>query len=140
MLKRTHNILYIILGITSLVLGIIGAFLPILPTTPFALLAAYFFSKGSPKLHKWLLSTKLFGPLIKDWEQYGVVGMRAKVLATTMITLLFSYTLIFVKVALWIKACVSLSGVGVIIFLWTRPSEASESQRKDSHSGYESLK
>lgn len=121
-LKRTGNILYISLGWLSLALGFIGAFLPILPTTPFALLAAYFFSKGSPKLHQWLLESRLMGPLIRDWQQYGVVRLRAKVTATIMITVLFSYTLIFVEVTWWIKVLVAGSGVGVLIFLWSRPS------------------
>lgn len=129
--KHPKNALFIALGFLCLFLGVLGAFLPILPTTPFALLAAYCFSKGSPKLHRWLLSTRLFGPLIYNWEQYGVVGIKAKILATVMITLLFSYTLIFVNVALWIKCVVTLTGVGVLIFLWTRPSRPSGESRPE---------
>lgn len=124
--KHPKNALFITLGLLCLTLGALGAFLPILPTTPFALLAAYCFSKGSPKLHAWLLSTKLFGPLIYNWEQYGVVGVRAKILATVMIVILFSYTLIYVEVALWIKVIVTLSGLGVLLFLWTRPSSPTQ--------------
>lgn len=127
-LKKSAHILYISLGWLSLALGFIGAFLPILPTTPFALLAAYFFSKGSPKLHQWLLENKLMGPLIRDWEQYGVVRLRAKITATLMIVLLFSYTLIYVEVNWWIKALVATSGAGVLIFLWTRPATPKPSE------------
>lgn len=114
---------WIALGILSLIAGFIGAFLPILPTTPFALLAAFCFSKGSDTLHEWLLNTKMFGPLIKDWEEHGVVRPKIKKLSTTMIVVLFGYTLIFVKVAWWIKLIVSSTGIGVLIFIWTRPSE-----------------
>lgn len=114
--------LWISFGILSLILGFIGVFLPLLPTTPFALLAAFCFSKGSDQLHEWLLDSKLFGPLIRDWESYGVIRLRVKKISTTMIALLFGYTLIFVKVFLWIKLVVSLSGVLVLCFIWTRPS------------------
>lgn len=114
--------LWIFLGILCLIAGFIGVFLPLLPTTPFALLAAFCFSKGSDTLYEWLLSSKLFGPLIKDWEAYGVIRLPVKRLSTGMIFLLFGYTLIFVKVALWIKAIVSLSGILVLAFIWTRPS------------------
>ena len=114
--------LWISFGILSLILGFIGIFLPLLPTTPFALLAAFCFSKGSDELHEWLLDTKLFGPLIRDWESHGVIRLRVKKISTAMIALLFGYTLIFVKVFLWIKLVVCLSGVLVLCFIWTRPS------------------
>lgn len=115
--------LYLFLGGLCVVLGILGIFLPILPTTPFAILAAYFFSKSSEKLHQWLLDQKTLGPLIKDWEANGVIRLKAKILATTMIVILFSYTLIFVNVHQGIKVVVSLIGVGVLTFIWTRPSQ-----------------
>ncbi len=114
--------LWITLGILCLILGFIGVFLPLLPTTPFALLAAFCFSKGSDDLHRWLLETKMFGPLIKDWEDHGVIRLRIKKISTLMISLLFGYTLVFVKVFLWIKLIVTLTGLLVLWFIWTRPS------------------
>lgn len=123
MLKGGMRILFLSLGFLSLLLGIIGIFLPLLPTTPFALLAAYFFSKSSIRLHQWLISQKTLGPLICDWEAHGVIRLRAKWLATAMIIPLFSYSLIFVPVALWIKGIVLLIGLAVLIFIWTRPHE-----------------
>ena len=111
------------LGILSVSLGIIGIFLPILPTTPFALLAAFFFSKSSDRLHKWLLDQKTLGPLIKDWQRHGVIRLKIKILATSMMIVLFSYTLIFVNVPVIIKAIISLIGICVLAFIWTRPSE-----------------
>jgi uncharacterized membrane protein YbaN (DUF454 family) len=123
----TKRIIFIILGWLCLVLGVFGIFLPILPTTPFALLAAYFFSKSSKSLHAWLLSQKHLGPLIKDWERFGVIRVRAKILATVTMVLLFSYTTIFVQVSIAIKIVVNLIGVGVLTFIWTRPSESPKS-------------
>lgn len=121
-MKRITNPLFIILGLLSLLMGIIGIFLPLLPTTPFALLAAYFFSKGSRKLHIWLLSTKYLGRIIRDWESNGIIRPKAKIYSSILIIPLFMYTLIYVKVHLIIKIIVSLIGISVLIFIWTRPS------------------
>lgn len=118
----TKNALLICIAWLSLVLGFIGVFLPILPTTPFAILSAYLFSKSSPRLHQWLLRQPLLGPVIIEWERHGVIRMKAKVISTAMIVALFSYTLIFVKVALVVKVIVTLIGLSVLSFIWSRPS------------------
>ena len=73
--------LWLIVGLTSLALGIAGVVLPLLPTTPFVLLSAYCFARSSPRLHDWLLGHKIFGPLIHNWEQHRAISPRAKVLA-----------------------------------------------------------
>ncbi len=72
---------WMIVGGGSLGLGTLGIFLPLLPTVPFYLLAAFGFSKSSSKLHKWLLNHKVFGPDIKDWNQRRVIRRRAKIMA-----------------------------------------------------------
>jgi uncharacterized membrane protein YbaN (DUF454 family) len=73
--------LWLIIGLTSLALGIAGVVLPLLPTTPFVLLSAYCFARSSPRLHDWLLGHKIFGSLIHNWEQHRAISPRAKVLA-----------------------------------------------------------
>lgn len=73
--------LWLIIGLTSLALGIAGVVLPLLPTTPFVLLSAYCFARSSPRLHDWLLGHTIFGPLISNWEQHRAISPRAKVLA-----------------------------------------------------------
>jgi uncharacterized membrane protein YbaN (DUF454 family) len=128
MVKGPKKVLFLSLGWMSLLLGFVGIFLPLLPTTPFALLAAYFFSQSSKKLHSWLLRQKSLGPLIYSWEKHGVIPIRAKILATVMMTILFSYSLIFVKVNLLIKAFVALTGISVLCFIWTRPSQKKKSE------------
>jgi uncharacterized membrane protein YbaN (DUF454 family) len=123
MVDGVRRVIFLILGWLSLLLGVLGIFLPILPTTPFAILAAYFFSKSSNKLHSWLLNQKQLGPMISNWERHGIIRPRAKILATVSMTLLFSYTLFFVPVTLWIKIVISFVGISVMAFIWTRPSE-----------------
>lgn len=114
--------LFILAGWISLLLGIVGAFLPILPTTPLVILAAFFFSKGSPRLHHWLLTRPYLGSMIVEWERHGIIRLRAKLLSTVVIIPLFGYTLGFVDVNLVIKSGVTLIGLLVLTFIWTRPS------------------
>lgn len=125
MVKQTSQLVLILLGWLSLILGFVGIFLPLLPTTPFVLLAAFFFSKGSTKIHNWLLANKLFGPIVRDWESSGVIRLKAKILSTAMIIPLFTWTLVIVQVHWSIKIIVALSGIFVLIFIWSRPSESS---------------
>ena len=57
-------------------------FLPIVPQVPFAIIAAYCFSRGSPKMHKWILNHKQLGPPVKDWEEHKVVRPKLKAFST----------------------------------------------------------
>jgi len=114
--------LFIVLGLISLALGIIGAILPIMPTVPFLILAAFFFSKGSEKLHRWLLSNQHFGHHIKNWEQNGSISKCTKIYSVAMIILLSTNTMIFVNVNLWIKVSVLIICLGAIIFIISRPT------------------
>tara|TARA_R110000868_G_scaffold117600_16_gene312650 strand:- start:28542 stop:28925 length:384 start_codon:yes stop_codon:yes gene_type:complete len=122
--EHTKRALFLFLGWLSIAVGIAGIFLPIVPTTPLAILAAWFFSRSSVRWHAWLLQHKIFGPTIATWEAHGVISSKAKTLATTMMVILFSYTLIFVDVNVLIKSVVSVIGICVLIFIWTRPSRA----------------
>ena len=67
------------IGIAALGLGVIGVALPLLPTTPFVLLAAYAFARSSHRWHVWLRHHKVFGPIIGDWQRHGAISRRAKI-------------------------------------------------------------
>lgn len=79
--------IWLVLGTASLGLGGIGAALPLLPTTPFVLLAAYFFSRSSPTLHRWLVEHPVFGDAIRDWQDERAISRRGKAAATIAIVL-----------------------------------------------------
>ena len=73
--------LYLILGLASTALGIVGAFVPLLPTTPLLILATWFFARSSPRLERWLVEHPKFGPLLRAWREEGAIPRRAKILA-----------------------------------------------------------
>lgn len=116
------KMVYLIGGWICIGLAVLGVFLPILPTTPLVLLAAFLFSKSSDKLHRWLLANRLFGKIILDWQESGVIRMRAKIASTAIIVPLFAYTLGFVNVHLIVKLLIAPIGLWVLWFIWSRPS------------------
>jgi uncharacterized protein len=71
-------------GAFALLLGAIGIFLPLLPTVPFVLLAAWCFSRGSERWERWMLAHRVFGPIVRDWRATRAVPLRAKQLASLM--------------------------------------------------------
>ena len=121
-MTQFSRLVFMTLGLLCLVLGFIGAFLPLLPTVPFLLLAALCFSRSSQRLHSWLLSQKRIGPIIRDWEEYGSIGLPAKRLATVMIVVLVSYPLFFLPLSLLLKSIVVVTVAAVLVFIWSRPS------------------
>ncbi len=119
---QAKRLFYLITGFVSLGLGVVGVFLPVLPTTPFIILAAFCFSRSSERWHKWLLNNQEFGPALSDWERYGVIRLRAKLLASVLIAVSFTSMWIFAKVATALKLTLIGIGILVLIFIWTRPS------------------
>ena len=103
-------------------LGIIGIPLPLLPTTPFLLLSAFFFSRSSPRLHRWLRHHPLLGKTIRDWEEHQRISLKAKITATIAIIILFAISLLLGKLHLVLKIVLILVAGGVLLFIWTRPS------------------
>lgn len=118
--------LYLLAGYIALAVGAIGVVLPLLPTTPFIILAAFFFSKGSERMHQWLLNRKSFGPMIRGWEKYKVIPLKAKVFSTVMMVTMVSYPLLFRPFALWLKVVVVFVVFYGMWFVWRHRSEPLE--------------
>ena len=117
------RLFWLTVGLVSLGLGIIGTVLPLLPTTPFLLLAAFAFARSSPKLANWLGSHPQFGPLIANWREHGAISRPAKIAAVVVILLTsaISITLTFDG---WIIA-VQLAVLGIVaVFILSRPDGA----------------
>ena len=84
---------YLVVGAASLALGIIGLFLPLMPTTVFILIAAFFFARSSERLHDWITSHRSFGPLVRDFQAGLGIPLYAKVWAVAAIALSFGITM-----------------------------------------------
>lgn len=109
-----------LLAWVSLALAIIGAVLPIMPTVPFILLAAFASARGSQRMHNYLHRHRHFGPMIRNWETYGAVSRRAKWLATGMMTLA-GISVSLTAPLWWIALVTCLIMAAVAIWLWQRP-------------------
>lgn len=104
------------LGGVALLLGLIGVVLPVLPTTPFVLVAAFAFSKGSPRMRRWLVEHAIFGPLIADWEAHGAIARPIKRLACGIMAGVFLISLIAgVPVTVLIIQAVCLGGAAAYV-------------------------
>lgn len=82
-----RRVLYVFLGLFFVGLAILGVILPLLPTTPFLLLASFFFVRSSPRLNAWLLRSRVFGPFLRDWQKYHGVRPHVKLTALTLLPL-----------------------------------------------------
>ncbi|BDT60910.1 hypothetical protein MasN3_44040 [Massilia varians] len=104
-------------GVLALLLGILGLFLPLLPTTPFLLLASWCFARGSERLHRWLLSHRVFGEYLRNFEAGRGIPLKAKILATAMLwaSLLMAMRR-FDSPA--IPTVLAVTGACVSIYLW----------------------
>lgn len=121
MRRRVFSAAYSAAGLASLGLGLLGAFLPVLPTTPFVLLAAFFFARARPEWHARLRAHGTFGPIVRDWEDRGAMRPRAKLLATLMIAGLCAWMWAAPRMPLAAKIGVTAVEAGVVAFLLTRP-------------------
>lgn len=111
-LSRLAKALYGFAGGVSLLLGVIGIFLPGLPTTPFILLAAVCFAKASPRVHQWMLQHRLLGPMLSNWQEHHSLTRRTKSVAIISMTLMMSVSIWSFSGRVWLQ--VFLLALGVI--------------------------
>ncbi|MGM0401714.1 MAG: YbaN family protein [Chloroflexota bacterium] len=105
--------LLMIAGLLSLGLGILGIFLPLLPTTPFLLLAAGCFMRSSERLYRWLITHRWFGPYIRNYREHGAITRRAKIGTLALLWGTIGYTALGVLSSLPLRVLLFLVAVGV---------------------------
>lgn len=112
---------YLGLGWFFVALGIIGAFLPVMPTTIFLIIAAWCFARSSPELEAWLLAHPLFGAPLRNWRERGAISRRAKILACTMIALSYGMFLHFSQPGPRLAVLVLALMAAPALYVATRP-------------------
>lgn len=115
------RLLFLSLGWLFVGLGVLGAFLPLLPTTPFLLLAVACFTRSSPRLEAWLLNHPRFGPPLRNWREKGAIPRRAKVLAVSMMAASYAFFLYSTSPSTSRALIVLTVLAGSSVFIVTRP-------------------
>lgn len=109
--------MYASIGFVSVVLGIIGIFLPVLPTTPFLLLAAAMFFRGSPRAYLWLMNHPRLGPYIKSFREDKSIPLRIKIIAISTLWLTAIHCSLFIFPWLWLKLAMILLATAITIYI-----------------------
>lgn len=115
------------LGTLFLLLGIVGVFLPILPTTPFLLLATACYARSSRRFYNWLMNHPAFGPLIIEWRTYRSIPYRVKVVAVATMVLTFGSSIVFFIKDGRLQLALAFFGLTMAVWLYRIPSR----NRKD---------
>lgn len=136
---RKHNsltvrLVFLALGTLFMALGIAGVFLPVLPTTPFMLLAATCYARASTRFYNWLLNNRLFGPTILEWRRYRSIPYRVKWTAIVLMGTTLGISIVYFVP--WIELQVALALFGLLLgaYLYNIPSR-DRPHRRESHPG-----
>lgn len=113
------KLIFISLGFFFIGLGTIGLFIPILPTTIFIIIAAYFFAKSSEKYYNWLISNKYFGKFIKDYREGRGIPLKIKTISIFTLWATILYSVFFIVGELWLKILLIAIAIGVSLHLLT---------------------
>jgi uncharacterized protein len=116
--------LLLVLGLVFTATGLLGVLLPLLPTTPFLLLAAACFARSSPRCHRWLMDHRLFGPTIRQWQTERTLPRRSKYLAVALLVLSLGFSIMFFVQNAYLQVFLLLLGLALTIFLLRLPERA----------------
>ena len=108
-----------ILGTLFLVAGVLGIFLPLLPTTPFLLLTAFFYFRGSDRLYQWVIHHKHLGPYIQNFREHKAMPRHAKVSTLVLMWGTMIYCIAFLLPELWLQLMLAAVGVSVTVYIFS---------------------
>lgn len=117
MTSHVKKILFALAGLLSVFVGTVGAFVPLLPTVPFLLLAAYLFAKSSPRLYNWLHTNRWFGKMLSDYTEGKGVPQSVKIFSILLLWLVVGYSILSVIELTLGKVIMFVVGIGVTIHL-----------------------
>jgi len=119
-LQRTRILLWRACALIALAVGLLALAVPVLPTTPFLIVAAWAGGKGWPALERWLIGHPTYGPHIRAWRERGAVSRPAKAIAITMM-LLSAVGMQYTSLPPWIRGSAPILILMVAIWLWRTP-------------------
>jgi hypothetical protein len=120
--SRLVRAVFVVLGTLFVVLGIIGLVVPVLPTTPFLLLAAACYARGSRRGYEWLLANPASGPLIREWQQHRAIPWRTKIFAIALMSTSLAVSIVLFVEPVWLKALLAATGAALALWLANVPS------------------
>ena len=120
--SRLVRMVLLTVGSLALLLGVIGVFLPVLPTTPFILVAAACYARASESFYRRLLANSTFGPLIIEWRRHRSIPYRIKLIAITMMSLTICASIWTLSAVPWLQWTLAFIGLFTAILLWRIPS------------------
>lgn len=116
------RIVYFVLGWVFFALGAIGVLLPVVPTTPFMLLALWAFSRSSVRFHDWLYKHRFFGPPLQMWSKHRVIPLAAKIMSVSFMSISFIYMVIFSPLGVMLKSAIAIFMIYGAWFILSKPS------------------
>ncbi len=117
-----RSLLYVVGGWACLVLAVLGAILPLLPTTPFVILASFCFYRGSPRIHAWLHRSKWFGSTLDDWHHYHGIRRSLKHRAILMVLAVVGMSLLFNSLHVYLQYVAMAMVAWGLYTIWTVPT------------------
>lgn len=121
-MSKLPKFVLIAIGWIAVSLGFIGVFLPVLPTTPFLLVAAWAFAHSSPRFRSWLVNHPIFGRMIRDWELHGAIPLKAKLIAVAMMATSMIVLVMWSGLPAYVLGLVAVCLFGAASFILTRPT------------------
>lgn len=126
---ETHSVtdsmkkgIYFIIGCLSLAAGIIGVFLPVIPTTPFIMLSGWCFFRSSKKLYQWVISNETFGPTIENYQSGRGMTVKTKIRAIVMMWLAITVSVYFFITNIYLISFLYLIAVSVTVYIYRLPT------------------
>jgi len=126
MKSHTLRLLYLCIGCLAVGLGVIGAFLPIMPTVPFLIVALWAFSKSSERFHSWLYHHKTYGPMLRDWDEYRVIPLWGKIWSSVAMFTSLSMMIFVERIPHWALLSTAIMMFFIGIYICSNPSKKPE--------------
>ena len=118
----TVRVALVLVGSGFVALGVAGIFLPVLPTTPFLLLAAACYARASHRFYNWLLNNRWLGPTILEWQRYRSIRYRTKLVAIGMMAVSLTSSIVFFVKDGRLQIALALLGIALAVYMYRIPS------------------